>query len=738
MARGRSEGAAALFGGELRRLRQQRGLSLRDLSKLIGFTPGYLSKVENGRAPSPELARACDDSLVGGGALVALATADASVRPAQLPAGIRRFVGRGEQLSLLHTARAQVTIVDGPPGSGKTTLALRWAHHAMDRFPDGQLYVDLRGHSAHGRPVEPRTALAEFLIALGVPASGVPEGLDRCAALFRSVVADRKLLVVLDNAADGDQVRPLLPAAPGCAVVITSRERLSSLSVQTNALRVTLGPMTPEDSKALIRRVIGDQRADAEPAALAELAARCGFLPLALRIAAERALAQPHYLIRDLVDELDADGRLEVLSTFDSVALRTAFEWSYRRLDEPCAHMFRLLGLHRGPHIGTGAAAALADLPMATARTLLERLAGSHLVQAVGRDRYQLHDLLREYAAELVTAEETGPAVARMITWYQATAYAAGLALAPFRVDELDPDPVTPPVMALAFADHDAAVRWCDAELPNFVPVVQLGLEHRAFGPTWKLAVALWSYWLHRKPWTIWVRTQQLALTAAEHTGDPHAEGCVSINLAEAYRRMGDFVQSTQLYMRALRLRQQTNDRLGEAWSLAGAAFLAADSGDMVRADEFAAQALALFREFDDQEGVGLALVTIGDVHRSRGRFDDALDAMAGSLAVQESLGAREAQSWVLMKMAAVHADRGHHDIALRELRQALITSRGAGDRWAEAEALSRIGDVLAGLGRLPEARPAWAAAQAVYEAMGDPTHAAALRARANPEPLGA
>ena len=739
MARGdRTEGTAALFGRELRRLRQQRGLSLRDLSKVIGFTPGYLSKVENGRASSPELAKACDNSLGADGALLALANAEASVRPAQLPAGIRRFVGRDDQLSLLDTAGARAVIIDGPPGTGKTMLALRWAHHAVDRFPDGQLYIDLRGHSPHERPVEPLVALEEFLIALGVPANGIPSSLERSSALFRSLIADRKLLVVLDNAADADQVRPLLPAAPGCVVVLTSRERLSAVAVRTDALRVTLGPMTPAESVALIERVIGEERAAAEPAAVADLAARCGFLPLALRIAAERVLAQPHYLVRDLVEELDADGRLDVLSTFDSIAVRTVFEWSYRRLDDQCARLFRLLGLHRGPHISTGAAAALADLPAAAARSLLDRLASAHLVQVVGRDRYQLHDLLREYAAELVLADESAPAVARMVTWYQATAYAAGLALAPFRVDALDPDPVTPPVQALAFADHDAALRWCDAELPNFVPVIQLGLEHRACAPAWKLAVALWNYWLHRKPWTIWVRSQQLALTAAEHTGDLHAEGCVSVNLAEAYRRMGDFVQSTQLYLRALQLRRQSNDRLGEAWSLAGTAFLAVDSGDMARADEYAGQALALFREFDDQEGVGVALATIGDVHRSFGRFDDALSAMADSLAVQESLGPRGAKSWVLMKMAAVHADRGHRDIALRELRLALAACRGTGDRWAEAEALSTIGDVLADLDQLAEARQSWAAAQSLYEDIGDPTRAAALRLRANPEKLGA
>ncbi|MFC0546826.1 ATP-binding protein [Kutzneria chonburiensis] len=398
---GRSEGAAALFGPELRRLRQQCGLSLRDLSKVIGFTPGYLSKVENGRPPSPELARACDETLSAGGALAALANAEASVRPAQLPAGIRRFVGRCDQLRSLDSAGARTVIIDGPPGTGKTMLALRWAHHVVDRFPDGQLYVDLRGYSAHGRPMEPGVALEEFLGALGVPANGIPAGSERSSALFRSLVADRKLLVVLDNAASAEQVRPLLPAAPGCVVVITSRERLSGIA----APRVTLGAMTPIDSVALIRSVIGDERADAEPDAVTDLAVRCGFLPLALRIAAERVVAQPHYLVRDLVEELDADGRLDVLSTFDSIAVRTVFDWSYRRLDADCARMFRLLGLHRGPHIDTGAAAALAGLPVPAVRVLLDRLAAVHLVQSLGRDRYELHDLLREYAAELVSGD---------------------------------------------------------------------------------------------------------------------------------------------------------------------------------------------------------------------------------------------------------------------------------------------------------------------------------------------
>jgi hypothetical protein len=388
---GRAEG----FGLELRRLRQQHGLSLRALSRAIGFTPGYLSKVENGRSPSPELARVCDDTLVAGGALLAMAAAEPAVRPAQLPAGIRRFVGREEQLERLDTAGARVVVVDGPPGVGKTTLALRWAHHTADRFPDGQLYVDLRGYCADDRPMDARVALEEFLTALGVPAGCVPVGLERRSALYRSMLADRKMLVVLDNAADGAQVRPLLPAAAGCVAVVTSRERLPRIA----ASRVTLGPMTQADSVALVRCVIGDERADREPAAVADLAARCDFLPLALRIAAERVVARPHSLVRDLVEELDADGRLNVLSTYDSVALRTVFDWSYRRLDDGCARMFRLLGLHGSPCVDAGAAAELAGVTEPVARLLLDRLAAAHLVQAVG-DQYRLPGLLRDYAAD--------------------------------------------------------------------------------------------------------------------------------------------------------------------------------------------------------------------------------------------------------------------------------------------------------------------------------------------------
>jgi tetratricopeptide (TPR) repeat protein/transcriptional regulator with XRE-family HTH domain len=739
---GRVDSTSVLFGQELRRLRQQHELSLRDLAQVVNFTPGYLSKVENGRPPSLELARACDAALSADGTLIALASAEESVRPAQLPASIFRFVGRSDQLSRLDAAltgtsrpgNPNVMIIDGPPGAGKTMLALRWAHHVVDRFPDGQLYVDLRGHSSHERPVSPGAVLEEFLATLGVPASGVPAGLDRSAALYRSLLASRRMLVVLDNAADSAQVEPLLPASAECAVVITSRERLSSVAVHTDALRVTLGPMTESESIALIGKVIGVDRGRAEPDAVADLAARCGYLPLALRIAAERVVTQPHYSVRDLVDELDVEGRLDALATFDSIAVRTVFGWSYRRLDQRAARMFRVLGLHPGSSISTGAAAALAAVPMSQARALLERLASAHLIQGVARDRYQLHDLLREYAGELAvteeTAEEREAAADRLTRWYLRTICVAGSTLAPFRMDILEPEPLEPPLTALRFDSDAAALRWCDAEQPNFVQVIQLAVDNRLYETAWQLAVGLWSYLLLRKPWTIWERTHQLALRAAIDAGDANAEGWVATNLAEAYRRMGEFRESEQLYARALKLRQEGHDRHGEAWSLSGSAFLAMDRGDPARAAEHAARALAIFREVDDQQGVGVALATLGDVHRSEGRLDEALAVLNDSLAVHERIGSLGGKSWVLVKIADVHVDRGQQVVALRELDQALVACQGARDRWGEAETLSRSGDILLGLGRVPEAQRSWEAALTLYEEVGDNPRATNLRSR--------
>ncbi|AHH93847.1 hypothetical protein GCM10010174_90980 [Kutzneria viridogrisea] len=742
MQRGKADGANVLFGQELRRLRQQHSLSLRDLAQLVRFTPGYLSKVENGRAPSVELARACDQALGADGALLALASAEETVRPAQLPASMARFVGRDDQLGQLDEAligsgkpgNPTVMIIDGPPGAGKTVLALRWAHHVVERFPGGQLYADLRGHSPADRPVNPDDVLEEFLITLGVPASGIPSGLDRRAGLFRSILANRRMLVVLDNAADSGQVEPLLPASAECAVVITSRERLSGVALRTDALRVTLGPMPPAEAVALLGRVIGADRAKAEPAAVAALAARCGYLPLALRIAAERVVTQPHYSVGDLVEELDSGGRLEALSTYDSVAVRSVFDWSYRRLGEEAARLFRLLGLHRGPHISTAAAAALAGVPLSTARSLFERLASAHLVQGTVRDRYQVHDLLLEYAGDLAAAEEDEKervaAVRRLVTWYVHTARAATRVLAPFRVERLEPEPLAEGVTALEFDSEAAALRWCEAELANFEPVIQLAVDTGVNVPAWQLAISLWSYLFLRKPWSVWTRTHKLAQQAARAVGDNYAEGWVATNLAEAYRRMGEYNESELLYERALRLRQQVNDRHGEGWSLAGSAFLAIDRGDPELASDHAAKALAIFTEFEDNQGIGAILTTLGEVHRCWGRLDEALATMNEALALYERIGSLEGESWVLTRMADIQLVQGDHAAALATLERALRACRDGKDRWGEADVLARSGDIQLGLGQLDQAQHCWEQALQRYEEVGDQPRASGLRAR--------
>ncbi|MBV9843932.1 MAG: tetratricopeptide repeat protein [Kutzneria sp.] len=730
------------FGQELRRLRQQHELSLRNLAQIVRFTPGYLSKVENGRTPSAELARACDDALGAGGTLIVLASIEQRIHPAQLPAAVATFVGRTDQLRRLDatlnaTGRQgapNVAIIDGPPGVGKTTLALCWSHQVVDRFPDGQLYVDLRGHSSHDRPVGAGDVLADFLVALGLPASGVPRDLDRKAALYRSMVANRTMLIVLDNAADSSQVEPLLPASSHCAVVVTSRERLSSVALRTDALHLTLGPMTASEATDLLGRIIGADRARAESAEVAILANRCDHLPLALRIAAERAVAQPHHAVRDLIDELDVAGRLEALTSYDSVPVRTVFDWSYRRLDAEAARLFRLLGLHRGAHISTPAAAALVGLPVPRTRGLLERLTGAHLVRSGTRDRFHLHDLLQDYAAELAISQECErervAAVRRLGQWYVHTAHAAAKLLAPFRGEQLEPEPLVEGVTPLSFDTSAAALRWCDAELANFVPVIQLAVDNGVHPAAWQLAIALWNYLLLRKPWSVWTMTHTLAREATLAAGDRGAEGWVTTNLAEAYRRIGEHDRSGLLYDKALRLRQQAHDRYGEGWALAGSAFLAVDRGDPDRASDYANRALAIFTELGDRQGIGATLVTIGDVHRYEGRLDDALRVATDALAVYQEIGVLDGLSWVLTKLAEIHLARGDHEAALRQLELSVAACQRIGDRWGEAAARSRGGEVLFDLGRVAEALTSWETAAECYQEVGDGPRAAELRSR--------
>jgi NB-ARC domain len=413
--------------------------------------------------------------------------------PRQLPVNVAHFTGRDAELAkldalLTHDEAAQptamvISAIAGTAGVGKTALVVHWAHRVRNYFPDGQLFVNLRGYDP-GPPVSPEQALEEFLRALHVAAERIPAGLEARAALYRSLLHGRRILIVLDNANSAEQVRSLLPGSPTCRAVVTSRSRLPGLIARDGASRVIVDLLSQAEAIALLRDIIGNARVAAEPEATAELARQCAYLPLALRIAAERAVTHPHTTLADLTDELAVErDRLDLLATVDeedeTTAVRAVFSWSYHALPPEAARMFRSLGLHAGPDISAPAAAALTNITYAQARRLLETLVSMHLIEETARDRYRFHDLLRVYAAERAKVEETDQdrraAVRRVLTWYLHTGDAADRILNPHRhrIPLDHPEDVSSP--PLEFTSYGQALDWCQGR-SKIVLAVGVGL----------------------------------------------------------------------------------------------------------------------------------------------------------------------------------------------------------------------------------------------------------------------
>jgi len=741
----RPRGERSPFGRELRRLREQRGLSLQKFADFVNYSRGYIGKVETGdKPPTPELAHRCDEVLEARGKLIALVTAEGLPRLAQLPAAAATFVGRQTQLHQLEDALAgedlpgapRTVAIDGPPGAGKTALALRFAYQIKDRFPDGQLYVDLHGYSPDDHPARPGTVLEEFLVALGMRATTIPAGVEQRAALYRSLLDGRQVLLVLDNARDSLQVEPLLPGSVGCGVVVTSRKRLSGLDMRQDQ-RLSLGPMTERESMVLLRTVIGACRADEEPGAVQGLARRCGHLPLALRIAAERVATHPHHSVVELVEELEEEEeRLDGLSTEDSVAVRNVFFWSYRDLSGEAARMFRHFGLHRGPHISVQAAAALAGVSPAQSRRLLDRLVSVHLLEGTSNGRYRAHDLLRVYAAERAAAEEPQAdralAVRRVLQWYLHTAYAANHVLMPQRHDpELDPPEF--PLPPADFSTYGEALTWCEVELPNLVAATRMALEAGHFTTAWKLPVGCFNYLYLRKRWSPWISAHEIGLVGARSGGDRFAEAWTLNNLGHAYRELRRFEEARTHLEQALAIRREIGDQIGEAWTLAGLGFVDGDVRGHGAAAEWFQQALAIRREIADRHrddesivvanrhGEGIALANLGDAFRELRQFADALDCLQQAVDISREIRDRHAEGYTLVKLGDTYRELGRTEDALDVYQQALTTRREIGDRWGEAETLHNRGRVLLDSDHLEEALESWRQALAIFDELGDP-----------------
>jgi tetratricopeptide (TPR) repeat protein len=655
--------------------------------------------------------------------------------PRQLPVDAAHFTGRSSALAELDAQhlRGACVLITGPAGVGKTALAVRWSHARRDRFPDGDLYVDLHGYDL-GTPAPLEQVFERLLRALGVASDAMPSDVESQATLYRSLLADRKALVVLDNATSADQLLTLLPGSPTCFVVVTSRHRLSPLLVRTGAARVTLDPLPSEEALSLLRVVIGASRVDGEPGVAAELARQCAHLPLALRIVADRAATHPYRTLAELAGELVVErDRLDVLTADDdeSTAVRAVFSWSYQALPAPVSRLFRLLGLHPGSDLSTAAAAALVGLPVPSTARLLDALAGVHLLQETGRDRYRCHDLLRVYAAERAQVEESEAertaAVRRVLDWYLRTANAADHLFNPLRRHV----PLEPGGTHLDLPNHSAAVAWCEAERANLVAATRRAAELGHHDIAWRLPIALWGYFTLRTPWIDWVATYRTGLESARLLGDRRAEAWLLGGLGIAYRDLRRYPDALDSYDRAVTLAREVGDRYGEGWTLGSKGVALWELKRFDEALRCSGEALAVFRDLGDRYGEGQALCCFGEACRGLRRYDEALDYFLRSLRLRQEIHDRGGEAQTTHSLGDAYRDLGRLPEALDTYLAALAIWAETGDRWGEARTLTNLGDVLRHQGRAGDARAAWERSLAICDALGSPK-AVEIRARLN------
>ena len=626
--------------------------------------------------------------------------------PRQLPAAVRQFVNRVSELSALDALVAEhaelasrapgLSTVTGGPGVGKTALVVQWAHQVRDRFPDGELYVNLRGYE-EAEPVEPAQVLDGFLRALAVPASRIPADPEAQAGLYRSLLDGRRMLILLDNASSAAQVRPLLPGSAACTVIVTSRSRMAGLVARDGARRISVDVLPPVESVHLLREIIGAARVDAETDAAEELARRCDHLPLALRIAADRAVTHPHAPLRDLVEELsDEQDRLDALAADDDdlAAVRTVFSWSYRALPAQAARTFRLLGLHPGPEYSTTAAAALLDVSVPAARRLLDSLTGAHLIDEIGRDRHQFHDLLRSYAAEQAAAEETASArdaaLTRVLVWYLHCAANAAMVL-PKR-HYIRPEQVAVGPRPLTFATHEAALEWCETERANLVAAITTASRAGYDALSWQLALALGSFFNLRKHWNDWIHTHRVGLAAAERDGNAEGQAWLLTGLGSAYRDTGRFDDAINAQQRAAALFTQIGDPEGIASARNNLGSALHSHGHLTDALAAYEVAVETYRAVGIAQSLGRAMSNHATVLRDLGRSDEAVAELHEAIRLLESSEDRHGEGFTLHNLGDTHAAADRHREAIEAYRRALVIRRATSNTWGEARTLFGLG----------------------------------------------
>lgn len=642
----------------------------------------------------------------------------ATAVPRELPADVRHFTGRATELAtlsgLLDEAAREVprtvviSAIDGTAGVGKTALAVHWAYQVADKFPDGQLYVNMRGYDP-GQPMTAADALARFLRSLGVPGQDIPSEEDERATRYRSRLAGKQMLIMLDNVGSADQVRLLLPGTPACTVVVTSRDALAGLVATDGATRLDLDVLPLNEAIALLRTLLGE-RVDAEPDAAARLVTQCCGLPLALRVAAELATTRPATSLDALSGELDdLHTRLDLLQACGDprAQIRTVFSWSYHYLDFQAARTFRLFGLHPSPDFDLHAAAALTGTTVRQTRKELDTLTRAHLVQQIGPDRYGMHDLLSAYACELSAisdaSKEQHAALTRLFDHYLYSAAAAMDTLFPAERHRRPRIP-TPATQVPPLADLAAARDWLDAERAALVAVTAHAAAHGRPGHATRLAVTL-SRYLYNGGHIPEARTLfGHALSAARRTRDGTAEATALTEIGQIDWQQGRFQQASIHYRQALALFRATGDRAGEARTLGNLGLIENDLGHYEQAARHHQRAVTISRDISDRFSEARALGNLGLTRQLQGRYGKAVSYHQQALDRCRELGDREGEAWALARLGVVDLRAGRYQPAARYLEQALDIFQDMGNRADEAEILILLGEVYLGLGRYEQA----------------------------------
>jgi len=664
-------------------------------------------------------------------------------RPAQLPSAVGGFTGRQREFADLDARMAStsgvgswpavvISAVSGTAGIGKTALAVQWAHHVADRFPDGQLFANLRGFDPDRPPAEPGAVLRGFLEALGAAAARIPDDPDAQAGLFRSMLADRRVLVVLDNARDSDQVRPLLPGAPGCLAVVTSRNRLASLAALEGAHLLPLDLLTRSEARELLARRLGQDRVEADDFAVDEIIAACAGLPLALAIVAGRAASRPNLPLAAVAAELrEAASPLDAIRGEDALTdLRAVFSWSVGALSPAAARLFRLLGLHPGPDVTAPAAASLAAQPPERCAAVLAELVSAHLLGEPVPGRYALHDLLRTYAAELVgldTEVDRSEARRRMFDHYLQTAHAGALQTGPLMESITLPEPGRG-VVPEPLPDENQAMTWFSAEHAVLMAMVEEAAARGFAGHAWRLAWCIDTP-LHRASrWRDEVRVHTVGTEAARAVGESAAAATVTLLLGRGLSELRQWDAAERAVLEALRLYRARGDARLEAHGLIYLGLVAFQRGQLDQGVAITGQAVRLCRQIGEHLGLGTALANLAGAHYELGEYQHARDLCNQALEVHGQTGNRECAIGCWIILGDIERDSGHTTRALRCYGTATRLSREVGHSLWVANALTSLGDLQDSLGHRPAAERSWREALAILTDLDHPDAEGMLR----------